>query len=67
MIEPYPEVEFRDGDRVVPFHVAALLEGVETWKYTYDEAIQKANEQLLRRRLNELQREAVNKHFKDFG
>lgn len=67
MVDPYPELEFRDGFRVVLPHVAILLASVETWKYTYDESIKFANEQLLRERLNKLQRDAFTDHFRRFG
>lgn len=65
MIEPYPVLEFRDGDRAVPFHVAAMLEGVETWQYTYEEALRVANGQFVRDRLNSVQADVTNGHFKD--
>jgi len=66
MIEPYPVIEFRDGDRVVPFHVAILLESVETWQYTYEDAMDLANRQLLRDRLNSYQADVTNGHFRDY-
>lgn len=66
MIEPYPELEFRDGFKVVLPHVAALLASVECWKYTYAEAVALANDQLLRNRLNTYQRDATVDHFKRF-
>lgn len=37
------EVEFRDGLRLVPAHVADLLVKHKTYTMTYDEAIRKAN------------------------
>jgi hypothetical protein len=40
------EVEFRDGPRLVPEYLAAILSRVETHRYTFDEAIALANRAL---------------------
>lgn len=37
------ELEFRDGKRVVPEYLVAILSGLETFRMTYDEAIAEAN------------------------
>ena len=37
------EIEFRDGKRVVPAYIANLLSGIETYRFTYEEAISMAN------------------------
>jgi hypothetical protein len=57
------EVEFRDGWRVVPPHVAAMLESIETWTMTYEQAIARANQDMLSRRLEQAQREVIRQHF----
>lgn len=36
-------VEFREGFREVPDHVAELLKGYDTYQLTYEEALRKAN------------------------
>ena len=65
IVDPMPEVEFRDGLKVVPHHVAAILSGIETWKLTYEEAIKLANEGMLRSALGRIQQQTVSKHFRD--
>jgi hypothetical protein len=57
-------VEFRDGERLVPDHVAAMMSGIDTHRLTYDQAIEAANQQLLRNQLNLAQRSAVSEHFR---
>jgi hypothetical protein len=57
------EVEFRNGPRLVPDHVAAMMNGLETYKMTYEEAMKLANGSLLRTRLNNAQSAAVKQHF----
>ena len=56
-------LEFRDGERDVLDHVAALLKGVRTWELTYDQAVQQAHTQLLRDKLENAQRDLVRQHF----
>jgi hypothetical protein len=57
-------VEFRDGDREVPDHVAALLKGLETHTMTYDQALRVSEKRLLSDRLNQMQGDLVAEHFK---
>lgn len=58
------ELTFRDGMRAVPDHVADLLSSVETWKYTYQDAMRVANNELLQRRLMKVQQDMLRDHFK---
>jgi len=58
------ELKFRDGHRTVPDHVEALLSGIETWKYTYREALRVANNNLLGDRVARVERELIRNHFK---
>ena len=37
------EVEFRDGKRQVPDHVAEMMESLPTHTMTYEQAMEKAN------------------------
>ena len=37
------QVEFRTGLRDIPDHLAAMMRNMETWKMTYEEAVDKAN------------------------
>lgn len=36
-------VEFKEGWREVPDHLGQLLQNLETWTMTYQEAVEKAN------------------------
>jgi hypothetical protein len=64
-IDPYPEVEFRDGVRVVPPHVAAILRDIDTFALTFEEAIQVANQKMTRDYLAKVQRDAISGHFRE--
>jgi len=62
---PQPvERAFRDGVRVVPEHVNAILGGMETDHLTYDEAMLAANKRLEADLLNERQADILAAHFK---
>lgn len=56
---------FRDGKRVIPEHVAAILGDMETDYLTYDEAILIANKRLEADLLNERQADIIAAHFKE--
>jgi hypothetical protein len=65
---PQPiEMEFRDGVRVVPDHVAALinLSEIDPIRYTYNEAVELSNDALLRSRLNSIQSDIRFRHFQE--
>ena len=64
MGDPMVNVEFRDGERLVPHHVAILLKGFETHRMTYDEAIRVANQALVKNRLMQAQRDLISSHFR---
>lgn len=64
IIDPMPEIEFRDGLRPVPHHVAAILASVETFKYTYEEALRLANGGMLRAALGKIERDTISDHFR---
>ena len=42
-------MQFRDGERAVPGHLARMFSGIETYRITYAQAIDEAN----RRQLSE--------------
>jgi hypothetical protein len=42
-METVREVEFRDGPRNVPAHLADMMIGLKTHTLTYEEAVEKAN------------------------
>lgn len=57
-------LEFRDGEYDVPEHVAILLKGIDTFTYTYEQAIRLSEQRLLKDKLNEAQRALVDDWFK---
>lgn len=58
------QLTFRDGYRYVPDHVEDMLSGIETWKYTYQQAMDLANQRLMGDKLDKAQRELIREHFK---
>jgi hypothetical protein len=63
--EPLVNVEFRDGERLVPHHVGVLMKGLETHTMTYDQAIRAANQALMKNRLAAAQKSLINQHFRE--
>ena len=57
-------LEFRDGEHDVPEHVAMLLKGIDTFTYTYDQAVRYSGQRLLKDKLNEAQRALVDDWMK---
>lgn len=58
-------VEFRDGEKDVPDHVAILMKGMRTWEMTYEQAREQAHTNQLRQALEVAQRDIIRQHFKD--
>ena len=58
------EVEFRDGWKTVPDHVEAMLTGIETHKYTYDQAIRAAEKAMLEDHILKAQQSLIQTHFR---
>jgi hypothetical protein len=58
------DITFRDGQRTVPDHVEDMLSGIETWRYTYEDAMRVANNKLLGDKLDRAQRAMLRDHFK---
>lgn len=56
-------VEFRDGPRDVPDHVADLMRGLDTYALTFEQARDLANNKILRDRLNAEADRVVRNHF----
>lgn len=59
------QVQFRDGKRDVPPHLAELMDGIDAYRLTYDEAVDKVNAKLLADHLNKIAGDAVSQHFRD--
>lgn len=63
-LEPYPEMEFRDGKRVVPPHVRAILGDLPTFQMTFSEAMALANKKLTIDFINNKQQAVIRDHFR---
>lgn len=59
------EVQFRDGTKVIPEYLAGLMSGLDTIRYTYDEAVAAVNNQLGRDQANQAMDRVIQSHFKD--
>jgi len=59
------ELEFRDGKRFVPAYLAILMGEIETFRYSYEEAIAAANKQAEERFLNAQQDRILAAHFRE--
>lgn len=57
-------LEFRDGKREVPDHLLSLLQQIETFKMTYEEALAKADQLRQSQFLNDEMRKVIAGHFK---
>lgn len=56
-------IEFRDGERDIPGHLAIMMRGLRTWEMTFEEAKAKAQMQMTRQLLDSAQRDMIRKHF----
>lgn len=59
------ELEFRDGKRLIPPYLGHLLQGIETYRLTYDEAIEAANRKMESDFINAQQDRVLAAHFKE--
>lgn len=57
------EVEFRDGFRLVPAHVADMLSKYKTWTMTHEEALRKANTAMAADFANDAMKKIVSRHL----
>lgn len=64
-VRQWKPLEFRDGFREVPDHLAALMTGIETFRLTYREALEKANNRQLADYLNKQQDVILRRHFEE--
>ena len=61
------EVEFRDGVREVPDHLAEMMRGLPTHQMTLTEATQAANNSLIGDRFNRARQNLITEHFRNLG
>jgi len=64
-IRQWQSIEFRDGTREVPDHLAILMRGLETFRLTYREALEQVNGGFLRDWLNGKQDDLLRRHFRE--
>lgn len=57
-------VEFRDGVREVPDHLADLMAAFDTYKMTFEEARAKADQRLVSDLLNKTQQQLISTHLR---
>ena len=60
------KLEFRDGTREVPDHLADMMSGLTTYALTYEEAQTEANQRIVRDRLNKAGDKVVFDHLKKY-
>ena len=61
------EVEFRDGKRLIPDHLADMMGDLKTHTMTYDEAVKQANWKLASDYANNAVDKARQSHFREIG
>lgn len=59
-------VEFRDGSREVPDHLADLMSGLETYRLTFEQAKKEADSKLVREILTKTQLSIIDAHRRPF-
>lgn len=60
------QLEFRDGVREVPDHLADMMSGFNTYAMTYEEAQTQANQRIVRDHLNSAGDKVVAEHLKKY-
>lgn len=58
---------FRDGPREVPEHVETVLSGFELYRFTYEEAMAKANRRMESDVIRKAQNKLIGEHFRNWG
>lgn len=59
------EIEFRDGKRLVPEYLGAIMAGLETHRMTFEEAVQAANRRMEADHLNAQRDSILAAHFRE--
>lgn len=60
-------VEFRDGKREIPDHLADIMADLPTHTLTYDQAVEKANWKLATDHINRAADNIIQSHFRNQG
>jgi hypothetical protein len=58
-------IEFRDGERDVPDHLASMMHGLRKWELTYEQAKAQAEDRMTRAALERAQHDLITAHFRD--
>lgn len=58
-------IEFRDGEKDVPDHVAVMMKGLETHTMTYEQALRASEQKMVKDRLNYEMNSLVADHFRE--
>ncbi len=58
-------MQFRDGERQVPAYLAAIMSGIDTYRYTFDQAVELGNRNLEASFLNAQQDRVLAAHFRE--
>jgi hypothetical protein len=64
--DPY-EMVFRDGKRTVPPYLVDMMSGLDTVRYTYEEAIDRVNNRMTIDHVNSAFDRVVSSHFSEDG
>lgn len=64
MNEDVVELEFRDGKRWVPKHLALTMTSLDTYRLTYRDACKQANSAAVQRHVDDKFNEIIGAHFK---
>lgn len=60
------EIEFRDGKREVPDHLADLMKGLPTHQMTLTEATNAVNNKFVGERFQTARQDIITEHFKNW-
>lgn len=60
------DIEFRDGTKFVPDHLAEMMRGLPTHTMTLEEATNAANNSLVTTAFGQARQRMVTQHFKDW-
>jgi hypothetical protein len=61
------EIEFRDGKREVAPYLAAMMFGIDTYRFTFQEAIHMANRKAEHDYLEGERSKILREHFRNLG
>jgi len=63
-MDSHREVEFRDGKRLIPAHLADLMATLKTHTMTYQQAVDEANWKMASDHINAAQDRVIQSHFR---